>query len=164
MSNGMKEVFWINGEQFPHLAIVLRPQGDKWLDDEMRSMRANGIETVISMLEPAEAEWLGLGGEQRAARQAGMDFLSFPIQDTKVPSNVGAFRHFVRDVAGRLQKKEHIGVHCRGCIGRATVLSACVLIQLGWQPGDALAAIERARGTTVPDTPEQVTWIMGFKP
>jgi len=160
----MKEVFWINGEHFPQLAIVLRPQGDRWLDDEMHRMRANGIETVISMLEPAEAEWLGLGGEQRSARQAGMDFLSFPIPDTKVPSNVEAFRHFVRDVAGRLQKGEHIGVHCRGCIGRATVLSACVLIQLGWHPTAALAAVEKARGNPVPDTPEQAVWIMGFKP
>ena len=160
----MKEVFWINNEQLPHLAIVLRPRGGDWLDDEMRRMRANGIETVISMLEQEEAEFLGLANEQLAAERASLRFLNFPIPDRQVPADIQHFRNFAAEVANRLNGGEHIGVHCRGCIGRATILSACVLIQLGWPPADALAAIEKARGTMVPDTPEQAEWIMSFKP
>jgi len=160
----VKEVFWINGERAPHLAIVLRPRGEEWLEGEMRRMRADGVETVISMLEPAEAEWLGLAAEKTAAERAGMQFLSFPIPDTKVPANIEVFRTFVAGVAERLGEGEHIGVHCRGCIGRATILSACTLIKLGWPAADALAAIEKARGAVVPDTDEQAEWIMSFRP
>lgn len=162
--NRVNEVFWINGDRPPHLAIVMRPRGEDWLHDEMRRMRANGVETVISMLQPHEAEWLGLCAEQAAAERVGMEFLSFPIQDTQVPANVGAFRGFVADVARRLGEGEHVGVHCRGCIGRATILSACVLIKLGWNAADALEAIENARGEEVPDTPEQAAWIRNFQP
>lgn len=160
----MKEVFWINGNLSPHLAIVLRPRGEDWLDDELRRMRANGIETVVSMLEPEEAEFLGLADERSAAERAGLTFLTYPIPDTQVPADIPKFRKFVSEVADRLNKGERIGVHCRGCIGRATVLSACTLIRLGWDPSEALAAIEAARGVPVPDTPEQAAWIKTFKP
>jgi len=160
----VKEVFWINDEHSPHLAIVLRPRGDDWLEDEMRRLRANGIETVISMLEQEEAEFLGLANEQLAAQRAALRFLNCPIPDRQVPADIQGFRNFVTGIAHRLNDGEHIGVHCRGCIGRATILSACVLIHLGWRPEDALTAIEKARGTLVPDTPEQAAWIMSFKP
>jgi protein-tyrosine phosphatase len=160
----VNDVFWINGDQAPHLAIMLRPRGEDWLEDEMLRLRANGVETVISMMEPAEAEWLGLAAERSAAEGAGMQFLSFPIPDTKVPGNVAVFRSFVAGVARRLVEGERIGVHCRGSIGRATILAACTLIQLGWHAGEALAAIEKARGMVVPDTEEQAEWIMSFRP
>src|SRR6202035_545109 len=146
----VNEVFWINGDRPPHLAIVMRPHDEAWLNDAMRRMRANGIETLISMLEPREAEWLRLASEQTHAERVGMEFLSFPIPDTQVPANVAAFRGFVADVTRRLGEGEHVGVHCRGSIGRATVLAACVLIHLGWPAADALEAIENARGGEVP--------------
>ena len=163
-SERVNEVFWIKGDRPPHLAIVMRPRGEDWLADAMRRMRANGIETVISLLEPHEAEWLGLATEQTGAERAGMEFLSFPIQDTQVPANIGAFREFVASVARRLSEGEHVGVHCRGSIGRATILAACTLIQLGWNAADALEAIENARGEEVPDTPEQAEWIRNYRP
>ena len=159
----MNDVFWINGGRSAYLAIVLRPRGGDWLEEELRRMRRSGIETLISMLEPAEAAFLGLENEEAAAGQAGLNFLSYPIPDTQVPEDVTGFRQFVAKVAERLNQGEHIGVHCRGCIGRATILSACTLIHLGWHPSDALAAIEKARGMVVPDTPEQATWILGYR-
>lgn len=159
----MKEIFWINGEAAPRLAIVLRPRGDDWLEDELRRMRQGGIDTVVSLLEPDEALWLGLGDEENAARRADLQFLSYPIPDTHVPANVDSFRQFVGRIAERLAAGEAIGVHCRGCIGRATVTAACSLIHLGWNPPRALAAVARARGMSVPDTPEQQAWILAYR-
>ena len=52
----------------------------------------------------------------------------------------------------------------RQCIGRATVTTAAVPIQLGVKPGNALTMIEEARGCMVPDTPEQRSWILRFEP
>ena len=80
----MKDVCWIQGTDSPHLAIVLRPRGGDWLVDEMRRIKASGVDTVVSLLEPLEAEMLGLEDEATAAEQAGMRFLSFPIPDTQV--------------------------------------------------------------------------------
>lgn len=158
----MSDIYPIIGEGV-RLAIVARPRGDDWLEDEMRRMKENGIQTVVSLLEPIEARWLGLSKEADAAHDEGLEFLSYPIPDTQVPENVTEFRRFVARLAERQSQGEAIGFHCRGCIGRATIAAACVLIHLGWEPRQALDAIELARGTRVPDTPEQEEWILAYE-
>jgi protein-tyrosine phosphatase len=142
----------------------MRPRGDDRLDDEMRRIRQAGIDTIVSLLEPHEAAWLGLADEKGAAGRAGIEFLSYPIPDTHVPEDVASFRRFAADLAARLARGEHIGVHCRGCIGRATITAACALIHLGWKPSEALSAIAATRGVHVPDTQEQADWILHYRP
>ena len=141
----------------------MRPRGEDWLEDELRRIKQGGIDTLVSLLEPFEARMLGLAQEEAQARAAGLEFLSYPIPDTHVPEDEAAFRQFVNGIAGRLKQGEHVGVHCRGCIGRATITAACALIHLGWKAGSAIEAITRARGTTVPDTVEQEDWILRYK-
>ena len=98
------------------------------------------------------------------AQRVGLQFLSYPIQDGNIPSDTASFRAFVRDIADRLAAGQHVGVHCRGCIGRATVAAAGALIHRGWKARDALEAIAIARGYAVPDTLEQEDWILAYKP
>lgn len=158
----MTEIFWIDGNPPPTLAIVLRPRGTD-LEDELNYLKQGGIQTLVSLLEEEEASWLGLADEPAIAARLGLEFLSFPIPDTHVPSNRAAFREFIAGIVNRLRHGESIGVHCRGSIGRATVTAAAALIHLGWKPAAALTAIQKARGCTVPDTEEQQRWILGYE-
>lgn len=159
----MNEVFWIEGNPPVGLAVVLRPRGGDWLEDEIKKLARRGVETLVSLLEPEEAGWLGLTDEGPLAEQAGMKFLSFPIQDVHVPADLLAFRAFVAGLAERLRAGERIAMHCRGSIGRAPLTAACTLIHLGWSAKEALAAIEKARGCPIPDTQEQLRWILNYK-
>jgi protein-tyrosine phosphatase len=159
----MNEIFWIKGDSPPPLALVLRPRGDEWLENEILRMKLGGIQTLVSLLEVDEAASLRLKEEGPVAERHGMQFLSYPIPDVHVPPDVGSFRTFAAGLAGRLNSGIQIGVHCRGSIGRACVVSACALIHLGWQPAAALDAIEEARGLAVPDTQEQRDWILGYR-
>ncbi len=159
----MNDIFWIKGNPPAPLAIVMRPRGHDWLEDELRRMKREGIETLVSLLERDEAALLGLAQESEIAEKIGLQFLSHPIPDVHVPPNVANFRGFVADLANRLRAGEHMGVHCRGSIGRATVTAACTLIHIGWTPNDALAAIQTARGCTVPDTHEQEDWVLQYR-
>ena len=159
----MSDIFWIGGSPPPGLAIVARPRGTDWLEDEMLRLKRGGIDTLVSLLEKHEAEWLGLEDEPGAAAKAGIQFLSYPIRDTQVPARMASFRSFAGDLAARLRAGERIGVHCRGSIGRATVTAACTLIHLGWKPSDALSAVEETRGCPVPDTEEQRRWILAYE-
>ena len=155
----MNDVFWIGDTG---LAIVLRPRGDDWLENDLQRLRMAGIQTIISTIEPWEARELGLAHEGPAVEQLGMRFISFPLRDRSVPTDREAFNEFVQKLGKRLQSGEKIGVHCRGCIGRSTVVTASTLIKLGWAPERALTEIEVARGCSVPDTEEQRDWIMEF--
>ena len=160
----MSEIFWIEGNPPPALAVVLRPRGGEWLEDELLRFKRGGIQTLVSLLEKGEAGWLGLADEGKLSLQLGMEFLSFPIPDTQVPPDPAAFREFIAGLVNRLRHGERIGVHCRGSIGRATLTTAATLIHLGWKPAAALAAIEKARGCEVPDTMEQRAWLMRYEP
>jgi len=159
----VNDIFWIKGHPPATLAIVLRPRGDEWLEDELLRMKQGGIQTLVSLLERDEAILLGLADEHPIADHIGLKFLSYPIPDTEIPSNLAAFQTFAAGLADRLRAGERIGVHCRGSIGRATVTAACALIHLGWTPRAALAAIQAARGCMVPDTQEQEDWILRYK-
>jgi len=157
------DVLWIKGNLPAPFAIVLCPQGSDGLKDEMIHLRQNGVETLVSMLDENEAVWLGLANEGELAREAGMHFLSYPILDVHVPANIDTFRPFVAGLANRLRAGERIGIHCRGSIGRAPLTAACTLIHLGWKAKDALAAIQAARGFPIPDTKEQLRWVLNYK-
>ncbi|HEY1895490.1 MAG TPA: hypothetical protein VGG62_04420, partial [Terracidiphilus sp.] len=65
----MPDIHWIEGNPPPGLAIVIRPQGDDQLEDELRRLRQGGIDTIVSLLEPFEADFLGLANEQATAER-----------------------------------------------------------------------------------------------
>jgi hypothetical protein len=157
------EVLWVEGDPAIRLAIVLKPRGDDWLKDDLINFKRSGVDTLVSLLEPDEAIWLGLGDERRLAEEAGLTFLSYPIRDVHVPNDVKSFRAFVAGLAERLRAGERIGMHCRGSVGRAPTTAACTLIHLGWKAQDAIDAIEAARGYPIPDTEEQLRWILRYK-
>ncbi|HEV2213793.1 MAG TPA: hypothetical protein VGR64_00810, partial [Terracidiphilus sp.] len=115
----MEDVFWIAGQPATGLAVVLRPQGDGWLRDEIARFRRSGLDILVSMLESSEAIALGLEREGEFARALGMDFVSHPIPDTHIPGDEESFRAFVSGLAERLRAGRRLGVHCRGSIGRA---------------------------------------------
>jgi protein-tyrosine phosphatase len=147
--------YWIN----PQLAIVPRPRGGDWLDDEMVALREAGIDVVVSMLEEDEAAELGLREEGTAAQRAGLVFVNFAIPDRSVPSDRRLFNGFLENLEGQIFQSKRVGVHCRACIGRASVTTASLLLRSGVSTADVWLQIATARGCWVPDTDEQREWV-----
>src|SRR5688572_1255669 len=79
------EVYWVPTSLAGRLAILPRPRGDDWLEDEVRGWRQAGIDVVVSLLTPGEAAEFGLTGEAEAARAVGIEFLGLPTPDRGVP-------------------------------------------------------------------------------
>jgi protein-tyrosine phosphatase len=148
------EPYWIDSQ----LAIVPRPRGGDWLDDEMSALRQAGVDIVVSMLEGPEARDLGLEREGAAAKSAGLVFINYPIPDRGVPK-LQPFLTFLAALEKDLTNGTRIGVHCRGCIGRSSVVIASLLIRSGIPAEDVWNLIEVARGCPVPDTMEQLEWV-----
>ena len=119
------------------LAIVPRPTGGDWLDDEMSALQEAGIDVVVSMLPVDEARELGLNGEASSARETGITFLNFPVPDGAVPPDASSFVRFLEKLEQLLAKGRTVGIHCRACIGRASITSASLLIRSGVPHEDA---------------------------
>lgn len=147
--------YWITTK----LAIVPRPRGEDWLDDEMVALREAGIDVVVSMLEENEARMLGLEREGISAERASIRFVNFPIPDRGTPPKIAAFEKFLNDIERFLADGKRVGVHCRASIGRSSVTAASLLVRSGVPAKDAWRQISISRECPVPDTEEQREWV-----
>jgi protein-tyrosine phosphatase len=57
-----------------------------------------------------------------------------------------------------LRQGRYVVVHCRGGVGRSSVVAAALLVGLGAEPRPAFATIGQARGRRVPETRSQRDW------
>jgi protein-tyrosine phosphatase len=137
------------------------PRSAELLEDTVLSWRTDGIDCVVSVLEPQEIPGL-TEAETELCREFGIDFLYFPIRDKSVPPSLELFAGFVKILAVRISSGQGVAIHCRAGIGRSTTLAACVLIWLGVDAEVALDMIAEARGIEVPETEAQRQWILEF--
>ena len=156
------DVYWIKGSWPGKLAILARPRGADWLDDEVAAWKEAGLNVVVSLLTPAEEYELGLIDEAELAKRNGLSFISFPIADYSVPTSKKVTRQLAGELKEQLLRGSVVGIHCRQGIGRSSLVEACVLVTSGESPGTAFQQIQRARGRSVPDTDEQTRWVSSF--
>ncbi len=157
----LAEVYWIKGIAW-RLAILPRPRSGEWLEDEIRSLRSQGIDVLVSLLTPDEVAELELEQEAACCASTGIEFLSLPIEDRSVPPDPHAATVLIERLATDLRGGKAVGIHCRVGIGRSALVAACVLARLGMDINDAFRISGQARGCTVPDTQEQATWADQF--
>jgi protein-tyrosine phosphatase len=156
------DVYWLREVDGVRLAIMPRPRSGEWLSDEISGWDRLGVQTVVSLLEPHEVRDLDLANEEALCLAASVKFISFPIPDRGVPSNLDEFAKLVATIEQRLRSGESVAVHCRAGIGRSGLLGACVLDAFGIGPNEAFGMLSRARGVTVPDTDAQITWVREY--
>jgi hypothetical protein len=63
-------IYRISGPWTGTLAIIARPRGDDWLEDEMEALAESGIGVVVSLLTAEEDRDLGLNEEAEIAGSA----------------------------------------------------------------------------------------------
>ena len=158
------KIYWINHQTIDKncLGTMERPRGNDWLDDEIRGLKYQEVDCLISLLEYAEQEELDLLEEENICTKYEIKYLNFPIQDVSIPSNEVAFRQVVNQLVEYLNQGKRIVIHCRMGIGRSSVLAAEVLIKMGCPAKGIFEHISQCRGLEVPDTTEQKAWIMSL--
>ena len=156
------EIYPIGDVPCGKLAIMPRPRAGDWLAGEIESWQQSGFNCVVSLLEQAEIDELGLSDEQQLCETAGVEFLRFPIPDRGVPQSVEELATLVESLVVRLRQGSGVAIHCRIGVGRSALVAACVLAALGVPIESAWQSISAARGLSVPDTPEQRAWAKTF--
>lgn len=154
------EIFWIDGVGKGRLAVMPRPRGGDWLADEVCSLRAGGVDVLVSLLTVEEVEELNLAEEARHCAANGIEFVTFPFADRSVPNSVSEAFGLVRALAAYLAEGKGVAIHCRQGVGRSAMIAACVLAMLGDRPEASFERIAKARGRPVPDTAAQREWVL----
>ncbi len=155
-------IYWIEHEGPGRLAILARPQGDDALPGEIQGWRDAGIDVVVSLLTESDNRYLGLSAEGDLCRNAGLQFVGFPIVDCGVPASFDIALELVTELGGLLASAKSIGFHCHGCIGRAPLIASCVLMYTGKSAEEAFELVSIARGYPIPEARAQAEWGKDF--
>lgn len=142
------------------LSVMAKPVAGEWIDDEFSGIARWGINRVVSLLERREAFEVGLGSEQAFVEKHGMEFISFPIRDRGLPVSVKEYLRLTKFLYQEAADGLDTVVHCRAGIGRTGIIAAGVLLHCGFEPIEAIDHISEKRGVTVPDTQEQIDWVV----
>lgn len=137
-------------------------QRDLGLDlDEIKKWGASLILTLVEKeeLEQLHVTDLGAGVEAR-----GMEWLHLPIRDASVPSALfekSWLTHGER-IRCLLRDGSHVVVHCKGGQGRAGMIAARLLAELGMAPDEAMRLVRSKREGAI-ETRAQEDVVRGAK-
>lgn len=155
-------IYWLPGPWLGKLSILARPRPGDWLSDEVGGWRAASVHVVVSLLCDLEEIELGLTEEADVVQRNGLRFISFPIEDYAVPASEDTLRGLLTELDGLLTQGKNVGIHCRGGIGRSSLVAACLLVNSGLTVQESFQLITKSRGVTVPDTLDQREWVSDF--
>ncbi|RWO88608.1 ADP-ribosylglycohydrolase family protein [Mesorhizobium sp.] len=131
--------------------------------DEVARWGAAAVLTLVEDLELSELRIENLGSE---VRRRHMDWIHAPIVDISVPDSrfEQEWPENSAKLLGLLRRGNRVLVHCRGGIGRAGMISARLLVELGADPQDALTIVRTARHPNAAETKAQEMWVAAGRP
>ncbi|KXX65676.1 cyclin-dependent kinase inhibitor 3 family protein [Marichromatium gracile] len=124
-----------------------------------------GATLVLTLVEPAELVTLKVPELGEAVRRRGIDWRHLPIADYSVPSPAFETQWLTHgpEIRQRLRDGEAVLVHCRGGLGRAGMIAACLLVELGMDPETAIREVRRARKGAI-ETSSQLALVRRTRP
>ena len=133
------------------------------VEADMDAIRRWGASAVVTLIEAHEFGLLSVTALPNAVRAAGLEWHHLPIVDMSVPD--AAFERHWRyaglRVRRRLRAGERVLVHCRGGLGRAGLVAASLLVELGVaRPAEAIASVRAVRPGAI-ETSAQARWVEG---
>lgn len=87
--------------------------------------------------------------------------LRLPIPDRACPPDRARLALCIDEVLHCLSQGGSVLVHCRAGIGRAAMITACILAHLGVHQ-QIWPLLAQVRGVSVPDTEEQIAWVARY--
>ena len=137
--------------------------GGVYLHGEIAHLKSLGITLVVSLLDELNTQALGLQLEDMACRAHDIAFIHSPVRDRSAPSSSDQFIEAVVTTYDHVVSGGHGLAHCWAGIGRTGLFAASLLVRHGTDPGAAFSQVGAARREPVPDTQEQVDWLLAHQ-
>ncbi|BAS00429.1 hypothetical protein BV133_2835 [Blastochloris viridis] len=115
---------------------------------------------MLTLVEPAELAALKVPHLGAEIRSRGLDWRHLPIADYSVPTEAfeREWQSHGRDIRALISGGTDVVVHCKGGLGRAGMIAARLLIELGLTPEQAIQDVRRARKGAI-ETPAQLALV-----
>ena len=142
---------------------ALTGQWQRDLDVDLDAVRDWGAAAVVTLVEAHELETLQVTRLGEAVRARHMTWYHLPIRDVSVPS--AEFEQPWIAAGAQLRSILANGfkvlVHCKGGLGRAGMVAARLLIELGMGAEAAISAVRQVRPGAI-ETPAQLRHVLNL--
>jgi ADP-ribosylglycohydrolase/protein-tyrosine phosphatase len=171
-------VDWVDVEQAPGLrgapgalgmTFLIGKQGTGWHGDWWRDLDADAdrlrdvhrADVYVQLVEDHELVSNRTERLVEAAAARGIELIRFPVVDMDVPANRIAYRVLLDDLRARIRAGQRVVVACRGGLGRTGTAVACLLVDAGLTPDDAITLTRATRRETI-ERGSQVSLVRGW--
>ena len=137
---------------------------DPWnrnLDTDLLAIRDWGTSLLVTLVEEKELDLLQVSEIGVKTKALNMDWLHLPIVDFSVPSVEfeSVWPIHSANLINRIVSGERIVLHCRGGLGRTGLVAAWLLVELGFNPAEAIKVVRTERPHTI-ETSEQEQYVL----
>lgn len=132
---------------------------------DLQRIKEWGASTVVSLIEDHEFEELKVIDLPQEVVSLGMNWIHIPIRDRHAPDS--AFNRKWRSkgaaIVSSLSQGKNVFIHCKGGLGRAGTVVACLLMEAGMGALEAIDAVRQARKNTI-ETVDQEFFVLSYTP
>ena len=127
---------------------------------DLDAIAAWGAKLVLTLVEPAELKALKVPQLGHEIKRRGIEWRHLPIADFSVPTNAFEEQWVTqgREIREMLRNGDDVLVHCKGGLGRAGMITARLLAELGMDPEEAIHAVRCVRKGAI-ETPSQLALV-----
>jgi ADP-ribosyl-[dinitrogen reductase] hydrolase len=128
---------------------------------DLDTVRDWGAAAVITLVEPKELTLLKVERLGEEVLHRNMVWFHLPIVDASIPDQRFEQEWEIagEEVRALLRGGRDALVHCRGGLGRAGMIAARLLVELGMEPAEAIARVRAVRPGAI-ETPEQKRFVL----
>ncbi|WP_374318020.1 cyclin-dependent kinase inhibitor 3 family protein [Aquabacterium sp.] len=132
---------------------------------DLDAIAAWGAKLVLTLVESHELQMLKVPQLGRAVQDRGMSWVHLPIADYSVPTELFEQDWLThgREIRALLRHGHDVLVHCKGGLGRAGMMAARLLVELGVAPDEAIRTVRKARKGAI-ETPSQLAVVRQAQP
>jgi protein-tyrosine phosphatase len=132
---------------------------------DLDAIAAWGARLVLTLVEPAELVALKVPALGAQVEARGMAWRHLPIADFSTPTAAFEAAWVVEGAVIRalLREGADVVVHCKGGLGRAGMIAARLLVELGMAPEQAIGLVRGARPGAI-ETPAQLAVVRRAHP
>lgn len=135
------------------------------LELDLQKIKDWGASTVVSLIEDHEFAELKVPDLPQEVLRLGMNWIHLPIRDRHAPdaSFNNNWESKGAEIAFCLSQGQKVFIHCKGGLGRAGTVVACLLMESGMDGLEAIDTVRQARRNTI-ETVDQEFFVLSYTP
>ena len=131
------------------------------LQRDLETLVTTGIRHLVLLVTDAELERWGDPAIVARGSAAGITVDRWPMDDGSAPSTLNEMRAIVGAIR-EARARGGVAVACMGGVGRTGTVAACILVDQGMGPSEAIAEVRRVRHPTAVETDAQVAFVHAY--